>query len=116
MLNLYRPFEVFIDEKYQSDQDGKTYQEECQFPVSKLYGGNRHGDGHTAGEQQQSIDSPEGDVELFSGQMESSLMIKSDNRINNKKPPEKQQFGEDKKPHANFGGSGIKMFRMGNCL
>jgi len=74
------------------------------FFAIKLHTADSQGHGDRAGDEHDSVDSPENDIEVFVGIVEHVGIERPIDSVGDEEAAEKQDFGDDENPHAQLGG------------
>jgi hypothetical protein len=99
MMNLSGPFEIFIPKEEEPEENGGGQKELRKFPISFLKGCNGKSHGQTAGDKKEGVKGPKRSVQFPCGQVKIRGILKSVDRIENKKSPKEKNLRKEKEPH-----------------
>jgi len=115
VVDFMAPFKIFIHQESDSKRHGNRNKDQGGSLILFLYGGSRHGNGHTADQQDKGVDRSHFYIQVLCCQVKGFQVSMAKHRIDDKESAEQQQLGKYKEPHAQFGGDVIPVFFMSYC-
>jgi hypothetical protein len=100
MMNLSGPFEIFIPKEEEPEENSGGQKELRKLLIPFLEGCNGKSHGQTAGDKKEGVECPKRSIQFSCSQVKIYGILKSVDRIENKKPPEEKNLRKEKEPHA----------------
>jgi len=99
MMNLSTPLEIFYPKEEEPEEKGGGQKELRKSLIPFLEVGNGEGHGQAAGDEEKSVECPEGPIQPSSSQMKLRRILKPVDRIENEESPKEKDFRKEEKPH-----------------
>jgi hypothetical protein len=99
MMNLSAPFEIFIPNEEEPEENSGGQKELGKSLIPFLEGGNGERHGQAAGDEEQSVYCPEGSIQLSGSQVKLCRILKAVDRVENEESPKEKDFRKEEKPH-----------------
>ena len=114
MADLGTPFKLFYDHEAGGAEYCSPEERHGALALAPLHGGNRHGGGETAGEQNSRVRGTHDPVKLGTPCCKFVRIAFEIHRVEQKQPAKEQQFGKQEQPHAELGAEVILMLVAGH--
>jgi hypothetical protein len=99
MMNLSAPLEIFIPKEEESEENGGCQKELRKSLIPFPEGGNGKSHGQTACDKKEGVECPKRSIQFSCSQVKIYGILKSVDRIENKKSPKEKNLRKEKEPH-----------------